>query len=146
MSMRTSRKMKGQNLVFEQVMLFLIGVLIFIICYSIFSSYQSSYTVAGTDNQLKQVSSYLSLAVIRLSESPNNTATLYLEVPKDIGGEVYRMKLTKEGINVTLLSSGKNILSTLAGINQTINLSGSSVVSTAGAVTLYKNSNNIRLA
>ena len=142
--------MKGQLMVFEQVMLFILGVLIFLVCFASFSSYGDVFTQNGNDDQLEQVTNYIAYSIVRASEGWNGTSSYYdIDIPKTIGGESYRIKLTPAGLNVTTLPSFNYRFSYLYGLNRTVDFSGSGggseVTSQTGIVVLYKNGNKIIL-
>ena len=60
--------MKGQSPIFEQVMLFLIGVAIFIACLSVFSIYEVYFTDIMMEDQLNEVEGFIISNILRLSK------------------------------------------------------------------------------
>lgn len=140
------RQIKGQTLVFEQVILFVIGVMIFIVCFFSFSAYQSYFSQAGKTDQLEQVSNYIAYAIVKTSESWNSTSSYFtINIPTTIGGEIYRVELLSYGLNVTTLPSMNYSFTNLYGIYKLTELDESEVSSTNGKVVLYKNGNKIIL-
>lgn len=137
---------KGQVQVFEQVLLFMIGVLIFIVCFASFSAYESYFVTTGNEDQLIQVRDYIAYAIVKASEGWDTT-DLYatLDLPKTIGGELYTVKLSPKGLNVTAMSSMKSKFTDLYGLNLTTELVESEVPSSYGRIVLYKNGNKIIL-
>src|SRR3989338_11063271 len=49
------RKRSGQTVVFEQVLLFAVGIVIFLACFAVFSIAQGYYTDAAARDQMGQV-------------------------------------------------------------------------------------------
>ena len=138
--------MKGQLMVFEQVMLFAIGVLIFIICFASFSAYQGYFTQAGNDDQATQVRDYIAYSVVRASEGWNSTISYTtIQIPRSIGGEMYKVALSAKGLNLTRLQSQNSSFTGLYGLNLTMELVNSEVSSSSGMIVLYKNGNKIIL-
>lgn len=137
---------KGQAQVFEQVLLFAIGVMIFIVCFASFSAYQSYFVDAGNTDQLIQIRDYIAYAIVKASEGWNTTDSyITLEVPKTIGDEMYRVKLWPKGLTITMLPSMRSNFTELYGINLTTELIESEVPSSYGRIVLYKNGNKIIL-
>jgi len=144
--MVAGKTMKGQILVFEQVLLFAIGVLIFVICFASFSAYESYFAETGGADQLDQVRDYIAYAIVRASEGWGNTSSYFtIQIPKSIGGETYRIRLSPEGLNVTALPSMKYSFTGLYWLNATTDMEESEIMSTSGMIVLYKNGNKIIL-
>ncbi|MBM3304224.1 MAG: hypothetical protein FJY76_03930 [Candidatus Aenigmarchaeota archaeon] len=144
--MVAGKMMKGQMLVFEQVLLFAIGVLIFVICFASFSAYEGYFVQTGNEDQLVQVRDYIAYAVVKASEGWNGTNSYFtIRIPKTIGGEIYRVRLWPGGLNVTMLPSMKYSFTGLYGLNATAEFKESEVTSTSGMIVLYKNGNKIIL-
>ncbi len=145
-SISKPKRQKGQILVFEQVLLFAIGVLIFVICLASFSAYESYFAETGNADQLTQVREYIAYAVVKASEGWDSTTSYFtIQIPKTIGSETYRVRLSPEGLNVTMLPSMKYSFTGLYWINSTTQLMESEVTSTSGMIVLYKNGNKIIL-
>jgi hypothetical protein len=145
---RTSKvgRKKGQTMVFEQVMLFAIGVMIFIICFASFSAYQGYFVETGNEDQLNQVLNYIGYAIVKNSEGWNGTESyISIKIPKTIGGEMYSIRLYDNGLNITMLPSMKTAFSGLYGLNRTTGMVDSEAMSASGVIVLYKNGNKIIL-
>lgn len=142
---RTGR-MKGQNLVFERVMLFAIGVAIFIACFAVFDSYQKYYTIVGRDDQLSSLGAHVSFAILDAAKKSNSTeATIKLDIPPVIGGENYILSLTQQGLNITMTHSKRHELFHLYGLNESFKFGGEKVLSRGGELLIYKKGNLIIL-
>jgi len=137
---------KGQTLVFEQVLLFTIGVAIFIASFALFSMYQSSYMSVMKWDQLKAVKEYMVSNIIEISEKHEFDSSVMLEIPKRIGNDYYRLTLSPNGLNISVLAGNERDydFSSLYGLNNSYNLSGS-VTSDRGKVIIYKIGNSIKL-
>jgi len=141
-----ARRRKGQMLVFEQVMLFAIGVAIFAICFASFSAYESYFAETGNADQLDQVRDYVAYAIVKSSEGLGVTSSYFtIQIPKSIGGEIYRVSLSPLGLNVTALPSMKYSFTSLYNLGETTEFRESEVMSTSGMIVLYKNGNKIIL-
>ena len=138
------RKLKGQINVFEQVMLFLISVLIFLACLMAFSSYQQYFISTGNSDQLVLVRDYIAYSIIKASEAGNETesyTTLY--IPKVIGSETYIIRLSPAGLTLDMPFSKETKSTNLYGIGSSMELGTSDVSSSYGRVILYKDGNKI---
>ena len=143
---KTRRSLKGQTMVFEQVLLFAIGVFIFIVCFASFSAYQSYFVDTGNADQITQIRDYVAYAVVKASEGWNSTRSyMTIEIPKNIGNEIYKVSLSPAGLNVTTLPSMKSSFTGLYWLNTTTELVGSEITSTSGVIVLYKNGDKIIL-
>ena len=141
-----TRRMHGQMMVFEQVMLFAIGVAIFIICFASFSAYESYFAETGNADQLDQVRDYVAYAIVKSSEGLGVTSSYFtIQIPKSIGGEIYRVNLSPIGLNVTALPSMRYSFTSLYNLGETTEFKESEVMSTSGMIVLYKNGNKIIL-
>ena len=137
---------KGQIMVFEQVLLFAIGMLIFIVCFASFSAYEDYFVKAGNEDQLVQVRDYIAFALVKASEgwaTTNSYSTI--KIPSSIGNEMYKVNLSSAGLNVTMLPSMKYSFTGLYWLNMTTQFLNSEVTSASGMIVLYKNGNKIIL-
>ena len=73
--MNSRREKKAQSLVLEQVLLFAIGIAVFIACVGIFIIYQNSFVAMSSDDQLKQVKDFVVSNILKLSNRENETNT-----------------------------------------------------------------------
>jgi hypothetical protein len=139
------QRKKGQTLVFEQVLLFSIGVAIFIASFALFSMYQSHYISAMRWDQLKGVKEYLVSSIIELSEKEEFESSVTLEIPRMIGNDFYRIRLSNSGLNISILTGDIDYdFSPLYGLGNSYTFEGS-VTSDRGKVIIYKIGNSIKL-
>lgn len=137
--------LSGQSLVFEQVLLFAIGVGIFVVLFAAFAVYQNYFVSINLHNQLDEVKDVAVLNVLKLIEKENVTAHVVVEIPRRISDEGYEIVLSNNGLNVTSLLTGISKFSSLYGLNESYNMSGS-VMSIFGRFIIYKKENKIILS
>lgn len=139
------RRLSGQSLIFEQVLLFGIGVGIFVALFAVFTVYQNYFTSVNLHNQLDEVKDVVVLKIIKLIEKENVTTYMVVEIPRRISDEGYEIVLSNNGLNVTSLLTGVSKSSSLYGLNESYNLTGS-VMSIFGRIIIYKKENKIILS
>lgn len=140
----SQKKRKGQMLVFEQVLMFSIGVAIMIMAFALFTMYQNYYTSSTASDQMTEVKEYVLSSIIKACESEANV-TMILTIPKTVSNSFYKISLSNAGLNVTLEpSSGSGDFSPLYGLNETFVFSGMAI-SDLGKVVVYKNGNLVTL-
>lgn len=143
--MTKNRRMKAQSLVFEQVMLFVIGIAILIICFSIFTTYQDYFLSVSVNDQLEEVRNLIVFNILKLSEKEDEVeSSITLPISKNVGSEAYKVELSENGLNVTSLASGVSKFSNVYGLNESFEFSGR-IVSTLGRIIIYKTGKRIRL-
>jgi len=136
-------KRRGASLVFEQVMIFMIAVIIFLVCFSMFKSYESYYSKSIANEQIIEVSDHIISTILTLSRSGNINTTMKVTVPARIGNEYYLINLTRSGLNITTISTGINSFTTLSRINTTFSLNGAFVTTHGSEFMIYKRGNQI---
>ena len=137
---------KGQAIIFENVLIFTVGVAIFIVCYAVFSIYQYTYfDPIGTGDQLESVKDYLSSQIILIAEKDADSSVI-LDIPTSVGPENYQIVLsTESGLNLTALDSGISKSTPLFGLGESFVMTGA-VPSTEGRITLKKTGNQIYIS
>jgi hypothetical protein len=136
-------KSKGQTLVFEQVLLFTIGVAIMITSLALFMMYQNYYLSVTTTDHLAEVKEQIMSNIIKLSEKESLNSSALLEIPQRIGSSYYRTTLSNAGLNITLeQAEDMSDFSPVYGLNKTFNFSGS-VMSDRGKIVIYKKGDSI---
>ncbi len=139
------RKRSGQTVIFEQVLLFAVGITIFLVCFAVFSIAQGYYTDAAATDQLRQVRELLAGEVQAFAASGNLTnGSVEVEVPREVQGEVYQIVLDSSGLNVSSAFLGISSASNLGRANESFNLSGA-LTSNSGRVTVEKRLGAIRI-
>ncbi|HLD78606.1 MAG TPA: hypothetical protein VJB16_06265 [archaeon] len=132
-------------MVFEQVLLFAVGIVIFLACFAVFSIAQGYYTDAAARDQMGQVRELIAGEVQALAAGGNSSnGSAELAVPREIQGEVYQIVLGPEGLNVSSAFLGISSASNLGRANESFNLSGA-LTSNSGRVTVEKTEGRIRV-
>lgn len=146
--------MKSQTAVFEQVLMFTIGVSIFIIYLAVFNIYQNYYIDASSNDQLTEVKSLITSHIekmILLDEpfirgATDNTvnATYLITIPRHIGNQIYKIDLSNEGINISSIGTRASKSSSLLNLNETYTFNGR-VISGSGKLTIIKRGTEIKI-
>ena len=138
--------MKGQTLVFEQVILFMISVAIFIACYSMFTIYQKHYAYLTASDQTKAVRDQVSANIVKIAKFDGMDASVKFSIPKKISGEDYNVFFSGGSVNVTTLQTGVSASSGLYGLDYrkggSFSFSGKAA-SSKGEIVIYKRGRNI---
>jgi hypothetical protein len=134
---------KGVSIIFEHVLLFMIAVVIFIISFYTFRSYETYYADTVMEGQLREVSDWVASSIILLSEKGGADTKISLPAPRFVGRESYKIELTQNGINTSVLPSGKSVFVTLYGVNESFTLHGSYSSQSSGTLNLTKLGNDI---
>ncbi len=136
--------MKAQSLIFEQVMLFAVGIILFIICLAIFTIYQNHYRSVGLDDKLDELKEWIASNIIKVAENGENVnITISLKIPRTIENEAYIIRLDSNGLNITTRKKSK--FSSLYNLNKSFELGGKRIISTEGGFIIYKKENKIIL-
>ena len=131
------RSLSGQSLIFEQVLLFAIGIAVFLALFSVFTIYQIYFSNISLNNQMDEIKNIIVSDIMKLTYKGNATATTTIEVPRDISNEGYIINLTSRGLSLKSMVSDTEKFSPLYGLNETYEMSGS-VMSLMGRVIIYK--------
>ena len=134
-----AKKLKGQEMVFELVLIFSISLVLITVLYSIFNSYQNYYSSSGAGNSLGKVKSLVELNVIQMAEKEANGSVI-VKIPDRVLNEVYIVELSAGGLNVS--SKGVSRATNLYGLQDSFAFSGR-VPSVNGRLTIYKTGNQI---
>lgn len=139
---------KGQIIIFEQVLLFTMGVTIFVVCFTLFSLYQANYLTITLDDQLTGVKEYVTSNIVELSRKGEFNSTVVLKIPKTIGNEFYRIRFEGSGtatiLNISLIGGKSYKSSELYGLDSHYNFAGD-VTSDRGKIVIYKTGNSINI-
>jgi len=85
--------LRGQIVVFENVLVFAISIVIFIFCFTIFMNLQDYYINVGVHDQLNKIQNIVATAVITVAENSDINASIDVKLPKTIAGEYYELRL-----------------------------------------------------
>ncbi len=136
------KKNKAQTMIFEQVILFGIGVTIFITCFAIFNIYQEYFVSTSLNDQLGETRDWISSNILILTENPYANMTVILDVPKTIGGEEYEISLDDDGLTLQSIVTKTVKRSSLFNLTDQFKFSGS-VSSSERRFVIYKKGNEI---
>ncbi len=146
-SVASRRKMKAQSMVFERVMLFSIGVIIFVISFAVFASYDDFFVSSSMENQLSTLGNHISYSILRVAEKEDNAeAKLHVDIPPRIGNEPYYIVLAGNGLNITTAVTHETRFFNVYGLNESYSLGGERILSTkTDSVMIYKKGKRIIL-
>ncbi len=130
--------MKGQIPIFESVLLFTVGIAIFVICSVVFAIYQATWTDISEGQQLEQIGLYISAAIHTLAQNPANSS-LMLAIPRQVGGTFYSIALNNQSKQLNVSTQKKTYTFEL---DRQLEFFGTQS-STAGQILLKKEKNKI---
>jgi hypothetical protein len=136
-------KKKGATLVFEQILLFVMGIIIFITCFSLFRSYETYFSEFTAADQFEDVNELIRSNIVLFSQEENTNSTMRVEVPEEVGNERYIINLSQEGITIKTSETGKVFFSPLSAINRTFSFSGRFSTVHGSEFLIYKKGNQI---
>jgi hypothetical protein len=134
--------MKGQILVFEQVLLFSLGVAIFIASFALFVMYHTHYLAITAEDQIAGVKEYITSNIINLVGKGDFNSSVILKIPRRINNQNYYISLDN-GVKVTLYD-GTYDFSDLSTLSESFEFEGENVLSD-GEIVIYKIGNKIIL-
>ncbi len=133
------KNLKGQEMVFELVLIFSISLVIITILYSIFSSYGDYYNSSGLGDSLGKIRHLIAQNIIQLAEKEAD-GSMIVKIPDRVINEIYIVELSPAGLNVSAKRVSR--FSNLYGLHERFMLSGK-VPSVNGRLTIYKTGNQI---
>ena len=134
--------MKGQSVIFEQVLLFMISVAIFIVCFALFQIYEDYYDYVSMNDQIKAVRDIISAQAIQMIKYKDLNVTSSLRIPRRIGGEFYYISFNGTGLNVSMATSNVAANTDFFRLGYRYRFLGNST-SSKGEIVIYKRGNNI---
>ena len=137
--------MKGQNAIFEQVLLFAIAVAIFVISVGIFQMYQNYYSSTALIDHTKSIRDVVGNHILELTSMDDLNASLVFSIPEELSGEYYRVKVNDTELWVTTDSSGVTSASSLEGLRASGYRFSGEARSSRGEIIIYKRGYNIIL-
>jgi len=151
--------MRGQIVVFENMIIFAISMVIFIFCFMIFLNLQDYYTVVSVHDQMNKVTNMVSAAIVAVATDHETNSSVVVKLPKTIGNEFYELRLygaTATSIygNVTVKLKGTVKGSEVFGLGccqsgmaclQGCYVFSGKALSQKGKVTVYKSGNQINI-
>jgi len=136
---------KGQVLILEQIVLFGMGVTIFVACFAAFSVYQSHFSAVAANDQLVETKDAVVSNILKLYQKDASESTIKMDIPENIAGSPYIIHLGEGGLDITIQSPEElSIHSSVFNLAEKVDFSGS-VTSTSGRLMIYKKGNEIIL-
>jgi len=130
--------MKSQ-VVFEQVLLFIISVSIFLSTYSFFNMYQNSFSTRMRDIYIDLVGEKILLGIIDICKTGMNTnTTIIINIPDKILGKTYKVSLDNNQLEIDI--SGYKKTYKLYGFEDDFEFSGNTQ-SSGKIILIYKKGN-----
>jgi hypothetical protein len=136
--------MHGQTIIFEQVLLFMVSVAIFVACFALFQIYETYYSTISANDHVQAVRDIVSAQVLQFTKFEGMNVSATLNVPEKIGDEGYDVIFTGSGLNVTTRLTGITATSDLFQLGNRYTFTGNST-SSEGKIIIYKRGNNIIL-
>lgn len=127
-------RMKSQAVIFENVMIFAIGMMIFLSCFVVFNLYQSYYISTATEDQLNAIKELVTTNILYLTLK-NANSSVTLKIPERVAGKDYIIELSEQGLSIGTDEIKKH--SDLFFLNRSYEFSGK-IVSTKGKISIYK--------
>ncbi len=154
MTFSRKKRRKAASFVFEESLLFMLSVIIFIASFFLFNSYQKYFLDLNMNAQTNEVADLVATSIIKLSEKSNATNS-YIELsfcrppdtgclPYKIGEEDYVIYAYNTNITVATLPSHITSTMPLYGLNETMEIAGR-VYSSQGGFIINKQGNKIIL-
>ncbi|MBN1896532.1 MAG: hypothetical protein JW789_02280 [Candidatus Aenigmarchaeota archaeon] len=134
--------MKGQSRVFEQVLLFGIGVAIFVSSFAIFQMYQTEYTLTASDDQIRGIRDLVYNHITEMTINEDLNSSIVIKIPKQIGGEGYSISVDDDDLTVRMEKSGKLASTEMTSLSMLYSFSGETR-SSGGEIIIYKRDYNI---
>jgi flagellar basal body-associated protein FliL len=138
---------KGQYLIIQFVLFFLIGLSVFIAFGHIFKLKADTFREDVADSTRKLINSYISSLVINFFDNCKgcDLVNVSIRIENKTAEYVNELYLASSGLNVITQPTGKNYLSTIHNLNSTLSLSGSSASTKPIILTLTKNQNKLEV-
>lgn len=124
-------------------MLFVLGVAIFLMCFSMFKIYEDYFTDATIRDQLETTKDFITSNILKLSKrSEDVNSSIMLKIPRRATNQLYSISLSSQGINLTSLASKVYTDSPLYSLSESFELEGGAL-SSYGKCIIYKKGNKI---
>ncbi|MHA2065801.1 MAG: hypothetical protein ACXABY_15615 [Candidatus Thorarchaeota archaeon] len=143
----TRRNRKGTTFTVGQILVFVMGVAIFLSMFFIFNNYQNHFIEINTHNQLDEAMEIVVSNLIKLSQKKGNT-TAYIRMefgegtlPERIGNYDYWISFSQKNITIET-AAGFSTTSAVYGLNESLAISGT-VFSSSGSFVIYKSRDRI---
>jgi hypothetical protein len=134
----TPARAMGQSMIFEQALLFGMGVTIFIVCYAVFNIYEDHFSHIALIDQLDEIRGWVGANTVKfVGKNPDGDGWISFAIPKRAGGQPYYITFSGNGVNITAKLTGDYSWSPVFGLNDTYTMSGMANSNT-GKCLIYK--------
>jgi len=140
--------MKGQTLIVQFILFFLIGFSLFS-SIGLFFKYQSDiFKNDITNDNMKLINSYMSAIVLAETVSCSQCAyaNITVKIQNTTAGNLFEIGMNSNGVNTTVPMSGKSIVSSIYNLNSSYNTSGFSSSAKPISITFNLLKNNITVS
>ncbi len=137
--------MKGQVVVFENVLIFSISVLLFTFSFMIFLNFQEYYRNVAVHDQLNKLGNMVLTGIITVAADEATNSSVTLSIPKTIASEHYEIRLEDGELRLRLKDVEKVSKAFHMGSSGGAYTLGGRVPSSKGKVTIYKNGGQINI-
>jgi len=140
--------MKGQTLIVQFILFFLIGFSLFS-SIGLFFKFQSEvFKNDITDYNMKLINSYMSAVVLTegVSCKQCDYASITVKIQNTTAGNFFELGMTSRGVNTTVPSSNKMVTTSIYNLNSSYILSGFSSSTKPISITFNKLKNNITVS
>lgn len=146
MALREIRSpLKGQSYVLEQLMLFSLGIAIFMVFFSAFTVYRDYFQSTTNADQIDQVKDYLTAYVLKAAQNERNvTSSFTVNIPKTLSGEPYKIEVTGSDLVITGIGSKIVRKSNLYNLTSSYDISGQTT-SMSGRITIKRTGDKINI-
>ncbi|UCD03132.1 MAG: hypothetical protein JSV63_00660 [Candidatus Aenigmatarchaeota archaeon] len=134
--------MKGQSIIFEEVLLFGISVAIFIVAFTIFQMYQMNFSSNSLSDHTRSVRDMVLGHVVELTRIGDLNASLTLRIPREMSGEYYHIYINNTNFWVITDETKTTASYSIESMSSTYSFSGETA-SRMGEIIIYKRGYNI---
>ncbi len=141
--------MKGQNVVFEQVLLFGISVAIFVTAFTIFQMYQAHFSSGSLSDHTRSVRDIIFSHVVEMTRIGDLNASLTVRIPRDLSGEYYSISVNDTEISVATDLTKTKAVSSIGFLSKAgggVYTFSGETRSVRGEIIIYKRGYNIIIA
>lgn len=140
--------MKGQNLIIQFLLFFLIGLSVFTAVGLFFQAQSSIFKNDVTNYNLQLINSYVS--AVALTEVATckqcDFMNMTIKIQNTTAGNFFEIGLNSNGVNTTVPLSQKSIITSIYNLNSSYLLSGLSASIKPISITFTKSQNNLRVS
>ena len=140
--------MKGQTLIIQFILFFMIGFALFT-SIGLFFKYQSDLLKEDVTNyNMRLINSYMSATALAEAVSCKQCdfANITVKIQNTTAGNFFEVGMNSQGVNTTVPMSKKSIATSIYNLNSSYTLSGLSASVKPISITFTKSQNNSRVS